>query len=81
MVDDFGVKYTSKKYESPHHNALKQYYCITIDWTGKILIEIDLTWNYDEHMCEISMKGYVKKISKVSNSPSCASYTLHQNMK
>ena len=46
VVDNFGVKYSSK--DDAHHliAALEEKYTITIDWTGRLFCGITLTWDY-----------------------------------
>ena len=61
VVDDFGVKYTHKSDADHLLNLLKASYPITIDWSGKKYIGIDLDWDYKHQQVTTSMKGYVKR--------------------
>ena len=78
VVDDFGIKYTSRKDADHLSNALQDLYKITLDWTGHHFIGIDLAWNYKNRTCDLSMPGYVEKAlerfkhkhSKITNAPS-----------
>ena len=45
VVDNFGIKYTSKENTNHLISALQDLYKITIDWTGQHFIGIDLWWN------------------------------------
>jgi hypothetical protein len=62
-VDEFAVKYMGK--DNSHHlrNALLRHYEITTDWGGTVYSGMTLKWDYQQHTCDISMPGYVKKKS------------------
>jgi hypothetical protein len=47
VVDDFGIKYIGKEHANHLHQALKQVYEMTEDWTGALYCSIKLEWNYD----------------------------------
>ena len=61
VVNNFRIKYISKENENHLINALKDLYKVTIDWTGRHFIGINLQWNYTLRNCNLSMPGYVKK--------------------
>ena len=46
VVDDFGVKYTTKEDAQHLINALKETYDISEDWNGEIHCGISLQWDY-----------------------------------
>eukprot|EP00957_Ditylum_brightwellii_P177264 13503691-Ditylum_brightwellii.AAC.1 len=47
VVDDFGIKYTTKNDLEHLITALQEIYRIKIDMTGELLCDITLQWNYD----------------------------------
>ena len=62
VVDEVGLKYT------PKNNALrlidtvkKKYPGITIDWIGRIFLEIHLYWDYTNRTITLSMPNYINK--------------------
>ncbi len=61
VVDNFGIKYSSK--EHVHHltQVLKQHYQIEEDWGGTRHIGLTVDWDYKRHEVHISMLGYVEK--------------------
>ena len=61
VVDDFGIKYTSKSNDEHLINALQDLYRIMVDWHGPHFIDINLAWDYKAHTCDLSMPGYVRK--------------------
>jgi hypothetical protein len=61
VVDDFGVKYIGRENLDHLMNALKEFYDVTIDYTGGLYCGVTLEWNYDKRYVDISMPGYVKK--------------------
>jgi hypothetical protein len=61
VVDDFGVKYTSRDGAQHLINTLQEKYPVTIDWDGKKYLGITFDWDYDNHTVELSMPGYVDK--------------------
>jgi len=60
-VDDFGVKYVDKKEALHLKDTLEKHYEVTTDWEGTNYCGLDLDWDYDKRICDISIKGYVKK--------------------
>ena len=42
VVDDFGIKYTSKGYLLPILNCLRQFQTLNIDWKGELYIGLTL---------------------------------------
>ena len=61
VVNDFGVKYMSKKDINHLFDIIKEKYPVKTDWNGSKYLGIDLEWYYDEWYVMLSMKGYVKK--------------------
>ena len=48
MVDDFGVKYSSKEHALHLKASLETKYKVTTDWEGKLHIGIALKWDYEK---------------------------------
>jgi hypothetical protein len=63
VVDDFGVKYTTRKEEINHlMKAIKEKYELTEDWDGDLYCGICLKWDYHHRTLDISMPGYIRKL-------------------
>ena len=69
-VDDFGIQYHSRADADHLINALKSFYHITIDWSGKHYCGLNLDWNYDAGFVDISMPGYIDKLLQRLKHPS-----------
>ena len=62
VADDFGVKYTAKNNTLRFIDTLKKTHIgITIDWSGRIFLGVNLDWDYTKHTANISMTNYVNK--------------------
>jgi hypothetical protein len=63
-VDDFAVKYFSKKHAEHLRNALLRTYELTTDWTATATVYSGMTlkWDYKNRTCDISMPGYVSNV-------------------
>jgi len=61
VVDDFGVKYTSKADAQHLIDALQEDYQITIDWTSAKYIGIMLDWDYVRCKVHLTMPKYIAK--------------------
>jgi hypothetical protein len=61
VVDNFGVKYISKDNKNHLITSIKKDYTLTKDWLGDLYCRIQLDWDYNKQMVDISMPGYVKK--------------------
>jgi hypothetical protein len=59
VVDDFGVKYTSRASAQHLIDALASLYNITTDWTGTTYLGLTIAWDYKKRICDISMPNYV----------------------
>jgi hypothetical protein len=62
VVDDFAVKYVSKKHAEHLRNALLRTYELTTDWTATVYSGMTLKWDYKNRTCDISMPGYVSNV-------------------
>jgi hypothetical protein len=60
-VDDFGVKYFSKKDAQHLIDAVKASYELTVDWSGALYCGLTLDWHYDEGYVDVSMPDYVPR--------------------
>lgn len=61
IVDDFGVKYVNEKDVKHLMSVLKEFYEISVDWTGTKYVGLTLDWDYHRGKVHLSMPGYVKK--------------------
>ena len=64
VVDDFGVKYTSKADADHLLATLSQQYTVKTDWTGSLYCGLTIDWNYTARTCDISMPGYIERALK-----------------
>ena len=65
MVDNFGVKYVSRKHDEHLKSVLKEHYEVSTDWAGKKYIGLNLDWDYEGRDVYVSLEGYVKRAAKV----------------
>ena len=61
IVDDFAIKYASKKYADHLLQALSAKYTISMDWDASLYIGITLDWNYTTKHVDLSMPKYVAR--------------------
>jgi hypothetical protein len=61
VVDNFGIKYTSRDDAIQLLAALEEMYTVTTDWTGSIYLIMTLSWDSIHSSVDISMHGYVAK--------------------
>jgi hypothetical protein len=61
VVDDFGIKYTSRPEIDRFLSILQQKYEIKTDWTGTRYCGLTLDWDYTKRTLDISMPGYVER--------------------
>jgi hypothetical protein len=61
-VDDFGIKYHNTAHADHLLTALKQYYTISVDWTGTHYCGLTLDWHYDKQYVDVSMPDYVPNL-------------------
>ena len=62
IVDDFGIEYCEQRHADHLLQALQETYKVTTDWTGSKFAGIDLTWNYKQRTCRLTMNGYISDI-------------------
>jgi hypothetical protein len=69
-VDDFGVKYYSKRDALHLIGAIQDHYELTIDWSGALYCGLTLDWHYDAGYVDVSMPGYVPRgLAKFNHPP------------
>lgn len=61
VVDDFAVKYTSRKDADHLMHALKENYSVSEDWEGTKYCGISLKWDYTQRTCDLSMPSYIDR--------------------
>ena len=61
VVDNFGIKYSSKANALHLNNYLRCLYKITTDWSESLYIGITLDRNYIECYVDLFMPGYIEK--------------------
>ena len=61
VVDDFGIRYTSKDDADHLLATLERHYQVSTDWSGARYCGLSLAWDYDKRTCDISMPGYVAR--------------------
>ena len=61
MVDNFSVKHVSKDTADHLIQVLNKLYTISFDWTGSLYCGLTINWDYDKHICDISMPTYIKE--------------------
>jgi hypothetical protein len=60
VVDDFGIKQTSKADSDHLIAALRQYYGLKVDRTGSLYCGVTMKWDYGQRIVDLSMPGYVR---------------------
>ena len=61
-VDDFGIKYRARPGAEHLLATLRLKYDITVDWTGKKYLGIDIDFAPDNSTVALSMPGYIAKV-------------------
>jgi hypothetical protein len=62
VVDNFAVKYAGKHHAEHLRKALLRTYELITDWTATVYSGMKLIWDYNKHIFNISMPGYVSNI-------------------
>ncbi len=57
------MKYVGKEHADHLIKCIKTNYELTKDWAGDLYCGMDLNWDYDARVLDISMPGYIKKIA------------------
>ena len=61
VVDDFGVRYTSRVDADHLIATLESMYQVSTDWTGSRYCGLTLQWDYAARTCDVSMPGYIER--------------------
>jgi hypothetical protein len=61
VVDDFGIRYTSRDDADHLISTLKTAYEVSLDWTGSRYCGLTLKWDYTARTCDMSMPGYIER--------------------
>jgi hypothetical protein len=61
VVDDFGIKTTSREHVIHLKDALKEHYTVTMDWDGSLFCGINIDWNYPAGTVNLNMPKYIPK--------------------
>ena len=62
VVDDFGVKYSSKDDAEHLIAALQTQYVLKTNWTGDKFLGLKLDWNHADGVVKLSLPGYIDKV-------------------
>ena len=62
VVDDFGIKYSTKQGAQHLIDTLRLLYIIKIDWTGSTYIGFTIKFNVPKHTVSLTMPGYIAKV-------------------
>ena len=61
VVDDFGIRYSSRADADHLIAALTQHYQVRLNWTGSRYCGLTLDWDYVARTCDVSMPGYIER--------------------
>ena len=61
VVDDFAIKYASRKDAEHLLQALRAKYSISTDWDASLYIRITLKWNYTTGHVDLTVPKYVAR--------------------
>jgi hypothetical protein len=61
MVDDFGIKTTSKEHTIHLQVTLEKHYTVAINWTGSLFCGININWDYTNKTVDLNMPKYIPK--------------------
>ena len=62
IVDDFGIEYVGKRHADHLRDILLKHYEVTQDWSGSRFAGINLTWDYTNRTCRLSIKNCIKNL-------------------
>ena len=69
IVDDFAIKYVGRRHAEHLLISLQQHYKVTTDWTGTKYAGIDITWDYTNRTCRLTMDHYIDTLLLKYNHP------------
>ena len=79
IIDDFGIKYQGKKNAQRLFDALRNYYTISVDWSGSQYCGLTLDWQYEKRYVDLSVPDYIPKLLQKHNySPKCQRDAPHE---
>jgi hypothetical protein len=61
VVDDFGIKTTSRADMIHLVSFLQEHYSVADDWTGSLFCGVNLTWDCINRMVDLHMPDYISK--------------------
>ncbi|KAL7474028.1 hypothetical protein ACHAW6_000819 [Cyclotella cf. meneghiniana] len=64
VLDNFGVKYTSRNKANYLIDTLKKHYDVSADYTGRKYVKINLDWDYNKGKVHLSMAPFHDKALK-----------------
>ncbi len=67
LVDDFGIRYSTRADADHLVATLKSAYEVSLDWTGSQYCGLSLNWDYLARTCDMSMPGYIERPCTGSN--------------
>ena len=62
IVYDLSIEYVCKRHANHLRDILLKHYELTEDWYGSEFAGIDLTWDYTNRTCGLSIKHYIKNL-------------------
>ena len=65
VVDDFRVNFEGGAHANHLVKTLKRYYDVTLDWKGKLYVEIKLKWDYNKRTLDTHIPNFVPKALKI----------------
>ncbi len=61
IVDNFGIKSTSRDHVLHFETTLEEHYTVTMDWDGSLFCSININWNYPASTVDLNMPNYIPK--------------------
>jgi hypothetical protein len=61
VVDDFGIKSTSRNHVIHLKECLEEHYKVAVDWDGSLFCGINIDWNYSAGTVDLNMPNYIPK--------------------
>jgi hypothetical protein len=80
IVDNFGVKATSRNHIMHLKTALEEHYTVAMDWNGSLFFGINIYWNYPGCTITLNMPTYIPKALVKFQHPT-PEYPQHQPYK
>ena len=65
IVDDFAIKYKSRRKAEEFWAMLGKKYVVKVDWEGSTYNGFTIKFDYKRHFVDISMPGYVEKMLRM----------------